>query len=200
VIVPDNLTANASNILCAAGAWSAATASGTDASCGRANRLHHLCVRGRHHPPRCRRVRRNNRNRSDTVPKEASADQHPHVILCQRVTAPQQPPSSISATRPDHGAGAAQLRDSTRTSGRVSTRSDGSIRTVGITANEGDGRILAGGAEMSQFGEQASRPGLRRRLRRAGLQVAVQSKQPLTIDYDPRAPVDHTSRSSMSRI
>ena len=76
---------------------------------------------------------------------------------------------------------------------------DGSIGTVGISGREAVGQILAGGVrDMSSLGQQALRPGLRRRLCAARRQVAVHLEKPLAIDFDPEGrKVDHRAGETM---
>ncbi len=90
------------------------------------------------------------------------------------------------------GAGAASLIDSD--SGRMSyIGSDGSIGTVGITANEAMGRILAGGVqEMAQWVNKLYGQAFAAVYVEPGARVAVHIDEPLTIDYDLKGRrVDH---------
>lgn len=84
------------------------------------------------------------------------------------------------------GAGAASLIDSD--SGRMAyIGSDGSLSSVGISANEAMGRILAGGVQdMSQWVNKLYGQAFAAVYVAPGAQVAVHIEQPLTIDYDAR--------------
>ncbi|ATE62402.1 TIGR03752 family integrating conjugative element protein [Thauera sinica] len=83
------------------------------------------------------------------------------------------------------GAGAASLIDSD--TGRMAyVGADGAIGTVGITANEAVGRILAGGVQdMSQWVNKLYGQAFAAVYVKPGAQVAVHLEQPLAIDYDP---------------
>lgn len=90
------------------------------------------------------------------------------------------------------GASVASLIDSDN--GQVSyMRSDGSIGTVGIGANEAMGRILAGGVQdMSAWVNKLYGQAFAAVYVKPGARVAVHLEQPLTIDYDPKGRrVDH---------
>jgi integrating conjugative element protein (TIGR03752 family) len=90
------------------------------------------------------------------------------------------------------GAGAASLIDSD--SGRMSyIGSDGSLGTVGISANEAMGRILAGGVQdMSQWVNKLYGQAFAAVYVQPGAQVAVHIEQSLTIDHDAQGRrVDH---------
>lgn len=91
------------------------------------------------------------------------------------------------------GAAAASLIDST--SGRASYVSgDGSIGTVGISANEAAGRILAGGVqEASAWINKLYGQAFAAIYVEPGARVAIHLDEPLSIDYDPAGRrVDHT--------
>jgi integrating conjugative element protein (TIGR03752 family) len=90
------------------------------------------------------------------------------------------------------GAGAAALIDSD--SGRATyVGADGSIGTVGISANEAMGRVLASGVqEMSAYVNKLYGEAFAAVYVAPGAKVAVHLDEPLTIDYDPAGRrVDH---------
>jgi integrating conjugative element protein (TIGR03752 family) len=90
------------------------------------------------------------------------------------------------------GAGAASLIDSD--TGRMAyVGADGAIGTVGITANEAMGRILAAGVQdMSQWVNKLYGQAFAAVYVKPGARVAVHLEQPLAIDYDPAGRrVDH---------
>ena len=71
--------------------------------------------------------------------------------------------------------------------------SDGSLGTVGISANEAMGQILAGGVQdMSQWVNKLYGQAFAAVYVQPGAQVAVHIEQSLTIDYDATGRrVDH---------
>ena len=163
LVGPDNLTANGIDLPDVAGAVFSGTASGDWTL---------SCVRGQ--------VRSItfvfNDGTIRTLPKTVTAGSKannqqeglgwisdPHGIPCvsgeRRSNAQQY--LGTQALIAAAGAGAASLIKSD--SGQMSyVGSDGSIRTVGISGNEAMGRILASGVqEMSQWVQQALRPGVR---------------------------------------
>jgi integrating conjugative element protein (TIGR03752 family) len=93
------------------------------------------------------------------------------------------------------GAGAASLIKSDNGSVTVvSGGSNGSIGTVGISANEAMGRILAGGVQdMSQWVNKLYGQAFAAIYVKPGAAVAVHLEQPLNIDYEPKGrKVNHT--------
>jgi integrating conjugative element protein (TIGR03752 family) len=197
VIGPDNLTANGIDIPDVAGAVVSGTASGDwTLSCvrGQIRSITFVFEDGtiRTLPEESGR---NNSNRSDTGTQGGLGwISDPHGIPCvsgeRRSNAQQYLGTQALITAA--GAGAASLIDSD--SGRVSyVGSDGSIGTVGITANEAMGRILAGGVqEMSQWVNKLYGQAFAAVYVEPGAKVAVHIEQPLTIDYDAKGRrIDH---------
>ena len=197
VIGPDNLTANGIDIPDVAGAVVSGTASGDwTLSCvrGQIRSITFVFEDGtiRTLPEESGR---NSSNRSDTGTQgDLGWISDPHGIPCvsgeRRSNAQQYLGTQALITAA--GAGAASLIDSD--SGRVSyVGSDGSIGTVGITANEAMGRILAGGVqEMSQWVNKLYGQAFAAVYVEPGAKVAVHIEQPLTIDYDAKGRrVDH---------
>jgi integrating conjugative element protein (TIGR03752 family) len=197
VIGPDNLTANGIDIPDVAGAVVSGTASGDwTLSCvrGQIRSITFVFEDGtiRTLPEESGR---NSSNRSDTGTQGGLGwISDPHGIPCvsgeRRSNAQQYLGTQALITAA--GAGAASLIDSD--SGRVSyVGSDGSIGTVGITANEAMGRILAGGVqEMSQWVNKLYGQAFAAVYVEPGAKVAVHIEQPLTIDYDAKGRrVDH---------
>jgi len=197
VIGPDNLTANGIDIPDVAGAVVSGTASGDwTLSCvrGQIRSITFVFEDGtiRTLPEESGR---NSNNRSDTSTQGGLGwISDPHGIPCvsgeRRSNAQQYLGTQALITAA--GAGAASLIDSD--SGRMSyVGSDGSIGTVGITANEAMGRILAGGVqEMSQWVNKLYGQAFAAVYVEPGARVAVHIEQPLTIDYDAKGRrVDH---------
>ena len=197
VIGPDNLTANGIDIPDVAGAVVSGTASGDwTLSCvrGQIRSITFVFEDGtiRTLPEESGR---SSSNRSDTGTQGGLGwISDPHGIPCvsgeRRSNAQQYLGTQALITAA--GAGAASLIDSD--SGRVSyVGSDGSIGTVGITANEAMGRILAGGVqEMSQWVNKLYGQAFAAVYVEPGAKVAVHIEQPLTIDYDAKGRrVDH---------
>lgn len=197
VIGPDNLTANGIDIPDVAGAVVSGTASGDwTLSCvrGQIRSITFVFEDGtiRTLPEESGR---SSSNRSDTGTQGGLGwISDPHGIPCvsgeRRSNAQQYLGTQALITAA--GAGAASLIDSD--SGRVSyVGSDGSIGTVGITANEAMGRILAGGVqEMSQWVNKLYGQAFAAVYVEPGARVAVHIEQPLTIDYDAKGRrVDH---------
>ncbi len=197
VIGPDNLTANGIDIPDVAGAVVSGTASGDwTLSCvrGQIRSITFVFEDGtiRTLPEESGR---NNSNRSDTGTQGGLGwISDPHGIPCvsgeRRSNAQQYLGTQALITAA--GAGAASLIDSD--SGRMSyVGSDGSIGTVGITANEAMGRILAGGVqEMSQWVNKLYGQAFAAVYVEPGAKVAVHIEQPLTIDYDAKGRrIDH---------
>jgi len=197
VIGPDNLTANGIDIPDVAGAVVSGTASGDwTLSCvrGQIRSITFVFEDGtiRTLPEESGR---SSNNRSDTGTQGGLGwISDPHGIPCvsgeRRSNAQQYLGTQALITAA--GAGAASLIDSD--SGRVSyVGSDGSIGTVGITANEAMGRILAGGVqEMSQWVNKLYGQAFAAVYVEPGAKVAVHIEQPLTIDYDAKGRrVDH---------
>ena len=197
VIGPDNLTANGIDIPDVAGAVVSGTASGDwTLSCvrGQIRSITFVFEDGtiRTLPEESGR---NSNNRSDTSTQGGLGwISDPHGIPCvsgeRRSNAQQYLGTQALITAA--GAGAASLIDSD--SGRVSyVGSNGSIGTVGITANEAMGRILAGGVqEMSQWVNKLYGQAFAAVYVEPGAKVAVHIEQPLTIDYDAKGRrVDH---------
>ncbi|WP_413731765.1 TIGR03752 family integrating conjugative element protein [Sodalis sp. RH20] len=197
VIGPDNLTANGIDIPDVAGAVVSGTASGDwTLSCvrGQIRSITFVFEDGtiRTLPEESGR---SGSNRSDTGTQGGLGwISDPYGIPCvsgeRRSNAQQYLGTQALITAA--GAGAASLIDSD--SGRVSyVGSDGSIGTVGITANEAMGRILAGGVqEMSQWVNKLYGQAFAAVYVEPGAKVAVHIEQPLTIDYDAKGRrVDH---------
>lgn len=197
LIGPDNLTANGIDIPDVAGAVVSGTASGDwTLSCvrGQIRSITFVFEDGtiRTLPEESGR---NSNNRSDTSTQGGLGwISDPHGIPCvsgeRRSNAQQYLGTQALITAA--GAGAASLIDSD--SGRMSyVGSDGSIGTVGITANEAMGRILAGGVqEMSQWVNKLYGQAFAAVYVEPGAKVAVHIEQPLTIDYDAKGRrVDH---------
>ncbi|MEA3482080.1 MAG: TIGR03752 family integrating conjugative element protein [Pseudomonadota bacterium] len=197
VIGPDNLTANGIDIPDVAGAVVSGTASGDwTLSCvrGQIRSITFVFEDGtiRTLPEESGR---SSSNRSDTGTQGGLGwISDPYGIPCvsgeRRSNAQQYLGTQALITAA--GAGAASLIDSD--SGRVSyVGSDGSIGTVGITANEAMGRILAGGVqEMSQWVNKLYGQAFAAVYVEPGAKVAVHIEQPLTIDYDAKGRrVDH---------
>ena len=197
VIGPDNLTANGIDLPDVAGAVVSGTASGDwTLSCvrGQIRSITFVFEDGtiRTLPEESGR---NSNNRSDTSTQGGLGwISDPHGIPCvsgeRRSNAQQYLGTQALITAA--GAGAASLIDSD--SGRMSyVGSDGSIGTVGITANEAMGRILAGGVqEMSQWVNKLYGQAFAAVYVEPGAKVAVHIEQPLTIDYDAKGRrVDH---------
>ncbi|MBG6493882.1 TIGR03752 family integrating conjugative element protein [Pseudomonas aeruginosa] len=197
VIGPDNLTANGIDIPDVAGAVVSGTASGDwTLSCvrGQIRSITFVFEDGtiRTLPEESGR---SSSNRSDTGTQGGLGGiSDPYGIPCvsgeRRSNAQQYLGTQALITAA--GAGAASLIDSD--SGRVSyVGSDGSIGTVGITANEAMGRILAGGVqEMSQWVNKLYGQAFAAVYVEPGAKVAVHIEQPLTIDYDAKGRrVDH---------
>ena len=197
VIGPDNLTANGIDIPDVAGAVVSGTASGDwTLSCvrGQIRSITFVFEDGtiRTLPEESGR---SSSNRSDTGTQGGLGwISDPHGIPCvsgeRRSNAQQYLGTQALITAA--GAGAASLIDSD--SGRMSyVGSDGSIGTVGITANEAMGRILAGGVqEMSQWVNKLYGQAFAAVYVEPGAKVAVHIEQPLTIDYDAKGRrVDH---------
>jgi integrating conjugative element protein (TIGR03752 family) len=197
VIGPDNLTTNGIDIPDVAGAVVSGTASGDwTLSCvrGQIRSITFVFEDGtiRTLPEESGR---SSSNRSDTGTQGGLGwISDPHGIPCvsgeRRSNAQQYLGTQALITAA--GAGAASLIDSD--SGRVSyVGSDGSIGTVGITANEAMGRTLAGGVqEMSQWVNKLYGQAFAAVYVEPGAKVAVHIEQPLTIDYDAKGRrVDH---------
>ena len=197
VIGPDNLTANGIDIPDVAGAVVSGTASGDwTLSCvrGQIRSITFVFEDGtiRTLPEESGR---SSSNRSDTGTQGGLGwISDPYGIPCvsgeRRSNAQQYLGTQALITAA--GAGAASLIDSD--SGRVSyVGSDGSIGTVGITANEAMGRILASGVqEMSQWVNKLYGQAFAAVYVEPGAKVAVHIEQPLTIDYDAKGRrVDH---------
>lgn len=196
VIGPNNLTANGIDIPDVAGAVVSGTASGDwTLSCvrGQIRSITFVFEDGTIRTLPEESGRSSNRSETDTQGGLGWISD-PHGIPCvsgeRRSNAQQYLGTQALITAA--GAGAASLIDSD--SGRMSyVGSDGSIGTVGITANEAMGRILAGGVqEMSQWVNKLYGQAFAAVYVEPGAKVAVHIEQPLTIDYDAKGRrVDH---------
>ncbi|MCH2557399.1 MAG: TIGR03752 family integrating conjugative element protein [Alcanivorax sp.] len=198
VIGPDNLTANGIELPDVAGAVVSGTASGDwTLSCvrGQIRSITFVFQDGTIRTLPEEDGRNNSSNRSnDNILDGLGWISDPHGIPCvsgeRRSNAQQFLGTQALITAA--GAGAASLIDSD--SGQVSyIGSDGSLGTVGITANEAMGRILAGGVqEMSQWVNKLYGQAFAAVYVEPGAQVAVHIEQPLNIDYDAKGRrVDH---------
>ncbi|MCP5348779.1 MAG: TIGR03752 family integrating conjugative element protein [Pseudomonadales bacterium] len=198
VIGPDNLTANGIELPDVAGAVVSGTASGDwTLSCvrGQIRSITFVFQDGTIRTLPEEDGRNNSSNRSnDNILDGLGWISDPHGIPCvsgeRRSNAQQFLGTQALITAA--GAGAASLIDSD--SGQVSyIGSDGSLGTVGISANEAMGRILAGGVqEMSQWVNKLYGQAFAAVYVEPGAQVAVHIEQPLNIDYDAKGRrVDH---------
>ncbi len=200
VIGPDNLTANGIDLPDVAGAVVSGTASGDwTLSCvrGQIRSITFVFEDGtiRTLPEDTGQSSGSNNNRNDAgIQGGLGWISDPYGIPCvsgaRRSNAQQYLGTQALITAA--GAGAASLIDSD--SGRMSyIGSDGSLGTVGITANEAMGRILAGGVqEMSQWVNKLYGQAFAAVYVEPGAKVAVHIEQPLTIDYDAKGRrVDH---------
>lgn len=198
VIGPDNLTANGIDLPNVAGAVVSGTASGDwTLSCvrGQIRSITFVFEDGTIRTLPEETDRGSSQNRTDgRIQGGLGWISDPYGIPCisgdRRSNAQQY--LSTQALITAAGAGAASLIDSD--SGRMSyIGSDGSIGTVGITANEAMGRILAGGVqEMSQWVNKLYGQAFAAVYVEPGAKVAVHIDEPLTIDYDPKGRrVDH---------
>ncbi|MAC35364.1 TIGR03752 family integrating conjugative element protein [Parahaliea mediterranea] len=198
VIGPDNLTANGIDIPDVAGAVVSGTASGDwTLSCvrGQIRSITFVFQDGtiRTLPEEDGRNTSSNRSSNDILGGLGWISD-PHGIPCvtgeRRSNAQQYLGTQALITAA--GAGAASMIDSD--SGRMSyIGSDGSLGTVGISANEAMGQILAGGVQdMSQWVNKLYGQAFAAVYVQPGAQVAVHIEQSLTIDYDATGRrVDH---------
>lgn len=199
VIGPDNLTANGIELPDVAGAVVSGTASGDwTLSCvrGQIRSITFVFQDGtiRTLPEETNQDSNSGDSRSDSIQGGLGWISDPHGIPCvsgeRRSNAQQYLGTQALITAA--GAGAASLVDSD--SGRMSyIGSDGSLGSVGITANDAMGRILAGGVQdMSQWVNRLYGQAFAAVYVEPGAQVAVHIEQPLTIDYDTEGRrVDH---------
>lgn len=197
VIGPDNLTANGIELPDVAGAVVSGTASGDwTLSCvrGQIRSITFVFQDGTIRTLPEESGQSSNSNRNDSIQGGLGWISDPYGIPCvtgeRRSNAQQYLGTQALITAA--GAGAASLIDSD--SGRMSyIGSDGSLGTVGITANEAMGRILGGGVqEMSQWVNKLYGQAFAAVYVEPGVQVAVHIEQTLTIDYDPKGRrVDH---------
>ena len=197
VIGPDNLTANGIEIPDVAGAVVSGTASGDwTLSCvrGQIRSITFVFQDGTIRTLPDEDGRNDSSRNTNDILGGLGWISDPHGIPCvsgeRRSNAQQYLGTQALIT--SAGAGAASLIDSD--SGRMSyIGSDGSLGTVGISANEAMGRILAGGVQdMSQWVNKLYGQAFAAVYVQPGAQVAVHIEQPLTIDYDAQGRrVDH---------
>ncbi|MFA5633288.1 MAG: TIGR03752 family integrating conjugative element protein [Porticoccaceae bacterium] len=197
VIGPDNLTANGIEIPDVSGAVVSGTASGDwTLSCvrGQIRSITFVFQDGTIRTLPDENGRNDSSRNTNDILGGLGWISDPHGIPCvsgeRRSNAQQYLGTQALITAA--GAGAASLIDSD--SGRMSyIGSDGSLGTVGISANEAMGRILAGGVQdMSQWVNKLYGQAFAAVYVQPGAQVAVHIEQSLTIDHDAQGRrVDH---------